>query len=85
MRRACRACRVLTVHSLASCASKFSRRRFSSNPCARRRGARPLLIASCVLIGSVAAVVYNFLDGAVTVPFVLKVLAVGAIAGTAFA
>ena len=44
-----------------------------------------LFIASCVLIGSVAAVVYNFLDGAVTVRFVLKVLAVGAIAGSAFA
>ena len=38
-----------------------------------------------MLIGSVAAVVYYFLDGAVTVRFVLKVLAVGAIAGTAFA
>ena len=44
-----------------------------------------LFIASCVLIGSVAAVVYNFLDGAVTVRFVLKVLTVGAIAGGAFA
>ncbi len=44
-----------------------------------------MLVASCVLIGSVAAVVYYFLDGAVTVRFVLKVLAVGAIAGTAFA
>ena len=38
-----------------------------------------------MLIGSVAAVVYYFLDGAVPVPFGLKVLAVGAIAGTAFA
>ena len=44
-----------------------------------------LFVASCVLIGSVSAVVYNFLDGAVTVRFVLKVLTVGAIAGSAFA
>ena len=44
-----------------------------------------LFIASCVLIGSIAAVIYNFLDGAVTVRFVLKVLTVGAIAGSAFA
>ena len=40
---------------------------------------------SCVLIGTVAAVVYNLLDGAVTVRFVLKVMTVGTIAGTAFA
>ena len=67
------------------------RRAVGSNPSARASRLRQqltyvtLFVASCVLIGSVAAVVYNFLDGAVTVRFVLKVLAVGAIAGTAFA
>ena len=66
------------------------RRTVSSNPSARASRLRQqltyvtLFIASCVLIGSVAAVVYNFLDGAVTVRFVLKVLTVGAIAGSAF-
>ena len=43
-----------------------------------------LFIASFVLLGSVAAVVHNLLDGAVTVRFALKVLTVGAIAGSAF-
>ena len=67
------------------------RRAVRSNPSARASRLRQqltyvtLFIASCVLIGTVAAVVYNFLDGAVTVRFVLKVLTVGAIAGTAFA
>ena len=67
------------------------RRAVRSNPSARASRLRQqltyvtLFIASCVLIGTVAAVVHNFLDGAVTVRFVLKVLTVGAIAGTAFA
>ena len=66
-------------------------RAVSSDPSARASRLRQqltyvtLFIASCVLVGSVSAVVYNFLDGAVTVRFVLKVLTVGAIAGTAFA
>ena len=66
------------------------RRAVSSNPSARASRLRQqltyvtLFIASCVLLGSVAAVVYNFLDGAVTVRFVLKVLTVGAVAGSAF-
>lgn len=65
-------------------------RAVASDPTARASRLRQqltyvtLFIASCVLIGTVAAVVYNFLDGAVTVRFVLKVLAGGAIAGTAF-
>ena len=67
------------------------RRAVSSDPTARASRLRQqltyvtLFIASCVLLGSVAAVVYNFLDGAVTVRFVLKVLTVGTIAGSAFA
>ena len=67
------------------------RRAVASDPSARASRLRhqltyvTLFVASCVLVGSVAAVVYNFLDGAVTVRFVLKVLTVGAIAGTAFA
>lgn len=43
-----------------------------------------LFIASCVLFGDVATVVYHFLDGAVTTRFVLKVLTVAVIAGGAF-
>jgi hypothetical protein len=44
-----------------------------------------LFMASCVLIGDFITVVYNFLGGELTVRFVLKVLTVGVIAGTAFA
>lgn len=67
------------------------RRAVSFDPTARASRLRQqltyvtLFVASCVLIGSVSAVVYNFLDGAVTVRFALKVLTVGAIAGSAFA
>ena len=43
-----------------------------------------LFVASCVLIGAVTAVVYNFLSGGMTVRFVLKVLVVATIAGAAF-
>ena len=43
-----------------------------------------LLIASCVLIGDVISVVYNFLGGELTVRFMLKVLTVAVIAGTVF-
>lgn len=66
------------------------RRAVSSDPTARASRLRQqltyvtLFVASCVLIGSFSAVVYNFLDGAVTVRFALKVLTVGAIAGAAF-
>ena len=66
------------------------RRAVLSNPSARASRLRQqltyvtLFIASCVLIGTVAAVVYNFLDGAVTVRFLLKVLVVSAIAGGTF-
>ena len=43
-----------------------------------------LFLAGCVLIGDVIAVVYNFLGGELTLRFLLKVLTVGAIAGTIF-
>lgn len=43
-----------------------------------------LFIASCVLIGDVTALVYNFLGGDLTTRFVLKILTVGAIAGAGF-
>jgi hypothetical protein len=43
-----------------------------------------LFIASCVLIGDFISVIYNFLGGELTVRFVLKVLTVGLISGTAF-
>jgi hypothetical protein len=43
-----------------------------------------LFVAACVLIGDVITVVYSFLGGELTTRFVLKVITVGAIAGTAF-
>lgn len=43
-----------------------------------------LFIASCVLIGDVTTLVYNFLGGDLTMRFVLKVLTVAAIAGSVF-
>ena len=43
-----------------------------------------LSIAACVLIGDVISVVYSFLGGELTVRFILKVLTVALIAGTAF-
>lgn len=43
-----------------------------------------LFIASCVLIGDVITVVYNFLGGELTLRFILKVLTVAAIAGSVF-
>jgi hypothetical protein len=41
-------------------------------------------VAACALIGDVTTLVYNLLGGELTVRFVLKVLTVGIIAGTAF-
>jgi hypothetical protein len=43
-----------------------------------------LFVASCVLIGDVISLVYNALGGELTRRLVLKVLTVGAIAGTVF-
>jgi hypothetical protein len=43
-----------------------------------------LFIASCVLIGDFISVVYSFLGGDLRIRFVLKVLTVALIAGTAF-
>jgi len=43
-----------------------------------------LFVAACALIGDVTTLVYNLLGGELTVRFVLKVLTVGVIAGTAF-
>ena len=43
-----------------------------------------LFVASCVLIGDVTALIYNALGGELTSRLVLKVLSVGAIAGTVF-
>lgn len=43
-----------------------------------------LFIASCVLIGDVTTLIYNFLGGELTARFVLKTLTVAAIAGTTF-
>lgn len=66
------------------------RRRLRVDPIARASRLRQqltyvtLFIASCVLVGSVAAVVYNLLDGAVTLRFLLKVATAGAIAGSVF-
>jgi hypothetical protein len=43
-----------------------------------------LFIASCVLVGDVTTLVYNFLGGDLTTRFVLKIVTVAIIAGTAF-
>jgi hypothetical protein len=43
-----------------------------------------LFIAACALIGDVTTLVYSLLGGELTTRFVLKVLVVGAIAGTVF-
>jgi hypothetical protein len=43
-----------------------------------------LFVAACVLIGDFTSLVYSLLGGELTVRFVLKVLTVGAIAGTVF-
>ncbi len=70
--------------------SRVVRRLMQSSPGAHASRVRhqltyvTLFIASAVLIGDVAAVVYNLLDGAVTARFLLKVLTVAAIAGGAF-
>jgi hypothetical protein len=43
-----------------------------------------LFIASCLLIGDVTTLIYSFLGGELTTRFLLKVLTIGAIGGTAF-
>ncbi len=43
-----------------------------------------LFVAACILIGDLTTLLYNLLGGELSVRFVLKVLVVGAIAGTAF-
>lgn len=43
-----------------------------------------IFVAASILIGDVTGMVYNFLGGELTTRFVLKVLTVGAIAGTIF-
>jgi len=43
-----------------------------------------LFAAACVLIGDVVSLIYNVLGGELTIRFTLKVLIVGAIAGTVF-
>ena len=43
-----------------------------------------LFVAAAVLIGDVTTLVYNLLGGELTVRFLLKVLTVGSLAGTAF-
>jgi hypothetical protein len=43
-----------------------------------------LFSAACALLGDFATLVYNVLGGELTVRFLLKVLTVGLIAGTAF-
>ena len=50
----------------------------------RRLTYATLFAATCVLIGDLVTLVYYFLGGELTLRFILKVLAVGAIAGTIF-
>jgi hypothetical protein len=42
-----------------------------------------LFVSACILIGDVTTLIYNLLGGELTIRFVLKVLTVGVIAGTA--
>ena len=73
----------------------FSRRRLADGPRGRgrsdqgpRRSAAvtyvTLAIAACALVGDVISLIYNFLGGELTARFLLKVLTVALIAGTAF-
>lgn len=70
--------------------ARIVRRGVEAHPGSRRSRIRQrltyltLFIASCVLVGVVTAVVYNFLGGELTARFVLKSLAVAAIAGGTF-
>jgi hypothetical protein len=43
-----------------------------------------LFVASCILLGDFATLIYRFLGGELTVRFVLKTIVVGVIAGSAF-
>ena len=70
--------------------ARVVRRDVEARPSARASRTRlqltylTLLVASCVLVGAVTALVYSFLGGELTARFVLKTLAVAAIAGGAF-
>lgn len=65
-------------------------REIASNPAKRLSAVRrwltyvTLFIAAVVLVGDVTTLVYNLLSGELSLRFVLKVLVVGAIAGTIF-
>ena len=70
--------------------TRVIRRGIEAQPSARTSRIRAqltyltLFVASCVLIGSVTAILYSFLGGELTARFVLRALTVTAIAGGAF-
>lgn len=71
--------------------SQRNERALQANPTLRLSAVRrwltylTLFVAAGFLIGDVTSVVYNLLGGELTVRFMLKVLTVGAIAGSVFA
>jgi hypothetical protein len=70
--------------------SRLTNRETTADPTKRMSPVRrwltylTLFVAACVLIGDVTTLVYSLLGGELTTRFVLKVLVVGAIAGTVF-
>ena len=72
------------------CISRLISRDLASDPSKRESKVRrwltylTLFVAAAVLIGDLTTLVYNLLGGDVTARFLLKVLTVGSIAGTAF-
>ena len=73
-----------------ACVTRVVRRGVEAQAGARRSRIRlqltylTLFVASCVLVGTVTALLYSFLGGELTTRFVLKALTVTAIAGGAF-
>jgi hypothetical protein len=70
--------------------SRLTTREIRTDPAKRNSKVRrwltylTLFIASMVLIGDVIALVYNLLSGELTLRFILKILTIAAIAGSAF-
>jgi hypothetical protein len=70
--------------------SRLTSREVRTDPAKRNSKVRrwltylTLFIASTVLIGDVIALVYNLLSGELTLRFILKILTIAAIAGSAF-
>jgi hypothetical protein len=70
--------------------SRLTSREVRTDPAKRNSKVRrwltyvTLFVASTVMIGNVIGLVYNLLSGELTVRFILKMLTIAAIAGSAF-